>query len=112
MWRAPKVDPAQAVRMRELRAKLDVGPLVIHTSYLVNVCSQSNEVRLEQPAYFRGPEKRLWELTLAEASAVIYRNEIATPAEMNGMLDELRALADDDSVLIAQWLSPGIIARK
>ena len=41
MWRAPKVDPAQAERMRELRTKLDVGPLVIHTSYLVNVCSQS-----------------------------------------------------------------------
>src|SRR5580704_16846660 len=37
MWRAPKVDPKQAVRMKELRAKLDVGPLVIHTSYLVNV---------------------------------------------------------------------------
>ena len=45
MWRAPKVDPKQAERMRELRAKLDVGPLVIHTSYLVNVCSQSDEVR-------------------------------------------------------------------
>ena len=73
---------------------------------------QSVQVRLEQPVYFRGPEKRLWELTLAEASAVIYRNEIATPAEMNGMLDELRALAEDESVLIAQWLSPGIIARK
>src|SRR3984957_11448119 len=35
MWRAPKVDPAQATRMRELRAKLDVGPLVIPTRYLV-----------------------------------------------------------------------------
>jgi len=35
MWKAPKVDPAQAARMRDLRAKHDVGPLVIHTSYLV-----------------------------------------------------------------------------
>lgn len=58
MWRAPKVDPAQAVRMRELRAKLDVGPLVIHTSYLVNVCSQSNEVREKSVTAFRGEIER------------------------------------------------------
>jgi deoxyribonuclease-4 len=58
MWRAPKVDPAQAARMRELRAKLDVGPLVIHTSYLVNVCSQSDEVREKSVAAFRGEIER------------------------------------------------------
>lgn len=58
MWRAPKVDPAQAVRMRELRTKLDVGPLVIHTSYLVNVCSQSNEVREKSVTAFRGEIER------------------------------------------------------
>jgi deoxyribonuclease-4 len=45
MWRAPKVDPAQAARMKELRAKLDVGPLVIHTSYLINICAQNPEIR-------------------------------------------------------------------
>ncbi len=54
MWRAPKVDPAQAERMRELRTKLDVGPLVIHTSYLVNVCSHSSEIREKSVAAFRG----------------------------------------------------------
>ena len=48
MWRAPKVDPKQAARMKELRARLDVGPLVIHTGYLVNVCSQSDEIRREE----------------------------------------------------------------
>jgi deoxyribonuclease-4 len=58
MWRAPKVDPKQAERMRELRAKLDVGPLVIHTSYLVNVCSQSSEVREKSIAAFRGEIER------------------------------------------------------
>ena len=44
--------------MRELRAKLDVGPLVIHTSYLVNVCSQSDEVREKSVAAFRGEIER------------------------------------------------------
>jgi deoxyribonuclease IV len=58
MWRAPKVDLQQAARMRELRAKHDVGPLVIHTSYLVNLCSQSHEVREKSVAGFRGEIER------------------------------------------------------
>jgi deoxyribonuclease-4 len=62
MWRAPKVDPQQAQRMRELRAKHDVGPLVIHTSYLVNVCSQSSEIREKSIAAFRGEVERALQL--------------------------------------------------
>jgi deoxyribonuclease-4 len=58
MWRAPKVDPAQAARMKALRAALDVGPLVIHTSYLVNVCSQNGEVREKSVVAFRGEIER------------------------------------------------------
>jgi deoxyribonuclease-4 len=58
MWRAPKVDPKQAERMRTLRAALDVGPLVIHTSYLVNVCSQTEDVRKNSVAAFRGEIER------------------------------------------------------
>ena len=58
MWRAPKVDPKQAERMRELRAKLDVTPIVIHTSYLVNVCSQTVDVREKSVAAFRGEIER------------------------------------------------------
>ena len=58
MWRSPKVDPKQAERMRELRAALDVGPLVIHTSYLVNVCSQTEDVRKKSVDAFRGEIER------------------------------------------------------
>jgi deoxyribonuclease-4 len=58
MWRAPKIDPKQGARMRELRAKLDVGPLVIHTSYLVNVCSQTDEIREKSVVAFRGEIER------------------------------------------------------
>ncbi len=58
MWRAPKVDPAQAKRMGELRAKLDIGPLVIHTGYLINICSQSSEIREKSIAGFRGEIER------------------------------------------------------
>jgi len=62
MWRAPKVDPKQAERMRELRKKLDVGPLVIHTSYLVNVCSQSDDIRKKSIDAFRGEIERALQL--------------------------------------------------
>jgi deoxyribonuclease-4 len=58
MWKAPKVDPAQAARMRELRAKHEVLPLVIHTSYLVNVCSQTEDVRRKSVDAFRGEIER------------------------------------------------------
>lgn len=58
MWRAPKVDPVQAERMRTQRAALDVSPLVIHTSYLVNVCSQTDDVRQKSIAAFRGEIER------------------------------------------------------
>ena len=58
MWRAPKVDPKQAERMKALRAKLDVGPLVIHTSYLVNVCSQTADFREKSVVAFRGEMER------------------------------------------------------
>src|SRR5258708_34790448 len=54
MWRSPKVDPLQGERMRALRAEHDIGPLVIHTSYLVNVCSQTAEVRRNSIVAFRG----------------------------------------------------------
>lgn len=58
MWRATKIDAAQCERMRTLRAKYRLAPLTIHTSYLVNVCSQSKEVRRLSIAAFRGEVER------------------------------------------------------
>lgn len=58
IWRAAKIDPAQCERMRTLRAKYHLSPLVIHTSYLVNVCSQSEVTRKQSIAAFRGEIER------------------------------------------------------
>jgi deoxyribonuclease IV len=80
MWRAPKVDPKQAERMRELRAKYDIGPLVIHTSYLVNVCSQSSEIREKSVVAFRGEIERA--LTLGAEYLVLH------PGSWKGMTRE------------------------
>ncbi len=70
MWRAAAIDPVQAERMRELRARYDVTPLVVHTSYLVNVCSQTEEVRRKSVECFRGEIERA--LTLGADYLVLH----------------------------------------
>jgi deoxyribonuclease-4 len=44
--------------MRALRAKYDVGPLVVHANYLINVCSQTETVRENSVTAFRGEIER------------------------------------------------------
>ena len=58
MWRAAKLEPLHCEQMRRLRREYDCAPLVIHTSYLVNPCSQSDEVREKSIAAFRGEVER------------------------------------------------------
>ncbi len=58
MWRAAQLDPSHCDQMRRLRRQFDCAPLVIHTSYLVNLCSQSALVRHKSIAAFRGEIER------------------------------------------------------
>ncbi|HEY6445922.1 MAG TPA: deoxyribonuclease IV [Acidobacteriaceae bacterium] len=53
MWRAAQLPSAHCDQMRALRLQYDCAPLVIHTSYLVNLCSQSGIVRQNSIAAFR-----------------------------------------------------------
>ena len=97
MWRAPKVDPKQAARMREQRATLDVGPLVIHTSYLVNVCSQNEEVREKSVGAFRGEIERA--LQLGAEYLVLH------PGSWNGLTrDQGLDLAAESIARAIEWL--------
>jgi deoxyribonuclease IV len=57
-WRAAAVKPEDAAKMRELRAKHDVGPVSVHASYLINLCSQTESVRMNGIAAFRGEVER------------------------------------------------------
>jgi SAM-dependent methyltransferase len=70
------------------------------------------EVRLNQPAYLRGEEKRLWEHTFAEIVPAFLRTGVATQEELDALLADMRKCADDERVLIAQACLPGVIARK
>lgn len=58
MWRAAAVKPEDAAKMRDLRAEHDVGPISIHASYLINLCSQTESVRVSSTAAFRGEVER------------------------------------------------------
>ena len=58
MWRPARLDADHARQLQELRQKYDCTPLVIHTSYLVNLCSQAPEVRRKSIAGFRGEAER------------------------------------------------------
>jgi deoxyribonuclease-4 len=44
--------------MRELRAEFGVGPVAIHASYLINLCSQTEAVRENSVVGFRGEVER------------------------------------------------------
>jgi deoxyribonuclease IV len=58
MWKASPVKAADAAKMRDLRAKNDVGPVAVHASYLINLCSQTESVRTNSVAAFRGEVER------------------------------------------------------
>lgn len=58
MWRPARLEPSHCEQMRRLRRKYDCFPLVIHTSYLVNLCSQSDEVLQKSIGAFRGEVER------------------------------------------------------
>jgi deoxyribonuclease IV len=57
-WRAPAVKTEDAKKMRAEMAAQDVGPLVIHASYLINLPSQTEAVRNNSVAAFRGEVER------------------------------------------------------
>jgi ubiquinone/menaquinone biosynthesis C-methylase UbiE len=73
---------------------------------------RSIQIQLEQPAYLRGPEKRLWEHSFAETVPVLVRMGVATEGELKGLLEEMREVAKDERVLIAQACLPGVVAIK
>jgi deoxyribonuclease-4 len=62
MWKGTPVKAADAAKMKDLRAKYDVGPVAIHASYLINLCSQTESVRENSTKAFRGEVERALDL--------------------------------------------------
>jgi deoxyribonuclease-4 len=58
MWRGSVIPPQDCDRMTELRSLYACAPLVIHASYLINICSQSGPVRANSIQALRGEVER------------------------------------------------------
>ncbi|HTD55552.1 MAG TPA: deoxyribonuclease IV [Silvibacterium sp.] len=58
MWRPTQIDPAHIRELHRLREQHGIAPTVIHTSYLVNLCSQTEVVRCKSVDCFRAEVQR------------------------------------------------------
>ncbi len=69
-WAAPPPDPAAVLRMKDVRARLDLSPLVIHANYLINLCSIDPANRPKSVTAFRGEVERA--LTIGAEYLVVH----------------------------------------
>lgn len=69
------------------------------------------EIRIDQPVYATGEEKRIWEYTFLEAAPAMIQAGLVTPAELQQLSRELAAVARDETVIVAQARKIQIWAR-
>ncbi len=102
-------DPPQPVYAREVeymkeqseRRNVDAGSgLKIHRLFRSAGFTGIN-VSLNQPAYLAGEEKRFWEYSVAEKADTLIDQGLATAAEMERRVREMRRVNLDDSILVA-----------
>jgi len=106
MWKAAPVKAADATKMLELRKQYDVGPVAVHASYLINVCSQTGSVRANSVTAFRGEVERA--MALGAEYLVLH------PGSWKGLTREegLRLAAESieraiDGIDFSKVISPG-----
>ena len=58
MWRASVPSAVQVKLLRTAREKFDLTPLVIHSNYLINLASSSEDLRVKSAESFRGEIQR------------------------------------------------------
>lgn len=59
------------------------------------------EIAMRQPAFLRGAEKRFWESTLREALPAIVEAGVARREDVEQICEEMRAIAENDTILLA-----------
>jgi SAM-dependent methyltransferase len=70
------------------------------------------EVRVKQIACLRGEQKRFWEITLREAAPAILAAGASTQEELESIRGEMRAIAEDESILLMLARVTQVWARK
>jgi deoxyribonuclease IV len=93
MWAPYKISHPQAEAMQRLCAQYNIAPLVIHTSYLVNLCSATPEFLSKSVTAFRGEVER--GLALGAAYLVLH------PGSFRGKTREAGLECAADSIAAA-----------
>ena len=70
------------------------------------------EMAFIHPVYFRGSQKRLWEMTFAESSARTLESGLIDSAELQRLMKEIEAVALDEQIAVAQARMPVFWATK
>ncbi|MGB0104037.1 MAG: hypothetical protein WBP51_07515, partial [Candidatus Sulfotelmatobacter sp.] len=70
------------------------------------------EEKVNQIALSRGEEKRFWELTLREAAPAILAAHASTSEELDAISEEMRRIAEDESIRLMLARVTQVWARK
>ena len=99
MWRPAKISADHCDQMKRLRIEYDCSPLVIHASYLINLCSQTEEVRRNSIAAFRSEVDRA--LALGAEYLVLHPGSWKGLSREQGL--ELAAESIEASIASLPW---------
>ena len=92
VWQSPDIDDDAAAQFRDLAAEHDIRPWVIHTSYLVNLCTPKDDLRAKSLASMQE------EVEVADALDIPYVNVhlgAHTGAGVDGGLANAGSVLDD-----------------
>jgi deoxyribonuclease-4 len=92
MWRASVPSPVQIKLLRAAREKFDLVPLVIHSNYLINLASCSEELRVKSAESFRGEIER--GLTIGAEYLVVHPGSCKGHSIEQGIVAVVRSLAE------------------
>jgi deoxyribonuclease-4 len=92
MWRASVPSPVQIKLLRAAREKFDLAPLVIHSNYLINLASCSEELRVKSAESFRGEIER--GLTIGAEYLVVHPGSCKGHSIEQGIVAVVRSLAE------------------
>jgi deoxyribonuclease IV len=91
MWRAKSPDPEQIRRLKQIREKHDLTPLVIHDSYLINLAAPPSMVRQKSIEGFQGELERA--LLIGAEYVVTHPGNYKGMTIEQGMLNVAEAIA-------------------
>jgi deoxyribonuclease-4 len=98
-WKPARLSADHCVQMKRLRDKYDCFPLAIHASYLINLSSQTEEVRRNSIAAFRGEVERA--LALGAEYLVLHPGSWKGLTREQGL--ELAAESIETSIAGLEW---------